>query len=115
MRSMQSLKTVAMLCLACLSLASYAAPGTGTFMNGQSYYGQPTSQAAAARVVDIASARPINVAHGETVTFRSEGKEFSWTFNGLGGRAVDVTKIAPAGFSANRVSVYVGQDPLTRD
>lgn len=114
MRSMQSLKTVAMLGLACLSLASYAATGTGTFMNGQSYYGQPTSQAAAARVVDVASSRPINVVHGETVTFRSEGKEFSWTFNGLGGRAVDVAKIAPAGFPAKPLTVYIGRDPLTR-
>ena len=115
MRSTKSLKTVATLGLACLSLASYAATGTGTFRNGQSYYGQSTSQAAGARVVDLASARPINVAHGETVTFQSGGKQFIWTFNGLGGRAVDMTRIAPASFSANRVSVYVGQDPLTRD
>ena len=48
------------------------------------------------------------------VTFRSEGKEFSWTFNGLGGRAVDVAKIAPAGFPAKPLTVYIGRDPLTR-
>lgn len=114
MRSIQSLKTVAMLGLATLSLASYAANGADTFMNGQSYYGQPTSQASAARVVDIASSAPINIAYGETVTFRSGGQQFSWTFNGLGGRAVDVVKIAPAGFPAKPFAVYVGRDPQTR-
>ena len=114
MRSIQSLKAATMFGLTTLSLASYAANGADTFMNGQSYYGQPTSQASAARVVDIASSGPINIADGETVTFRSAGQQFSWTFNGLGGRAVDVVKIAPAGFPAKPFAVYVGRDPLTR-
>ena len=81
MRSIQSLKAAAMLGLATLSFASSAAGGTDTFMNGQSYYGQPTSQASSSRVVDIASSGPINIAYGETVTFRSGGQQFSWTFN----------------------------------
>ena len=114
MRSIQSLKAAALLGLASLSLASLAANGTDTFMNGQSYYGQPTAQASAARVVDIASTGAINVAYGETVTFRSAGQQFSWTFNGLGGRAVDVVKIAPAGFAAKSFAVFVGRDPSTR-
>ena len=114
MRSIQSLKTAAMLGLATLSLASYAASGTDTFMNGQSYYGQPTSQVSAARVVDLASSGPTNIAYGEIVTVRSGGQQFSWTFNGLGGRAVDVAKIAPAGFAAKPFAVYVGRDPSTR-
>lgn len=101
MRSIQTLKTVVMLGLATLSLSSYAANGADTFMNGQSYYGQPTSQASAARVVDIASSGPINIAYGETVTFRNGGQQFSWTFNGLDRRAVDVAKIAPPASPSN--------------
>jgi hypothetical protein len=61
MRSIQSLKAATMFGLTTLSLASYAANGADTFMNGQSYYGQPTSQASAARIVDIASSAPINM------------------------------------------------------
>ena len=114
MRSIQTLKTVLVLGMAFLSFATHAANGPDTFMNGKSYYGEPTSQVPAARVVDIASSGAINVPYGETVTFRSEGKQFSWTFNGLGGRAVDVAKIAPAGFSAKTFAAYVGRDPLTR-
>lgn len=114
MRSIQSLKTGLMLGMASLSLAAHAANGPDTFMNGKSYYGEPTSQVSAARVVDIASSGPINVPYGESLTFRSGGQQFSWTFNGLGGRAVDVTKIAPAGFSTKTFAVYVGRDPLTR-
>lgn len=45
MRSIQSLKGAAMFGFTTLSLASYGANEADTFMNGQSYYGQPTSQA----------------------------------------------------------------------
>ena len=115
MRSTPSLKAALMLGMACLSLTGYAANGPDTFMNGKSFYGEPTPQASAARVVDIAAARYVNVTHGETVAFRSGSQQFSWTFNGLGGRAVDVAKIAPAGFAAKPLTVYVGRDPLNRN
>ena len=48
--------------MASLSFATHAANGPDTFMNGKSYYGEPTSQVPAARVVDIASSGAINVA-----------------------------------------------------
>lgn len=98
-----------------LGMASASAMAADTFANGQSFYGQPAQQASAARVVDIATARHLNVAYGETLTFRSEGKEFSWTFNGLDRRSVQVAKIAPAGFTSRSVNVYVAQNPLTRN
>ena len=85
-----------------------------TFGNGQSFYGQPAQQASTARVVDVATARHLNVEYGETVTFRSGGKDFSWTFNGLDRRAVDIAKIAPAGFTGKSFNVYVAPNPLTR-
>jgi len=114
MRSMQSLKTAVVLGLASLTLTSYAANGLDVFMNGQSYYGQSAPQTTAARVVDIAASGSINTAYGETVTFRSGGQQFSWTFSGLGGRAVDLAKIAPAGFASNPFTVYIGRDPMNR-
>lgn len=114
MRSIQTLKTALVLSMASLSFAANAANGPDTFMNGKSFYGEPTAQVSAARVVEIATSGAINVPYGETVTFQSGGKQFTWTFNGLGGRAVDVAKIAPAGFAARPFAVYIGRDPLTR-
>lgn len=114
MRSIKLLKTAFMLGMASLSLATYAAGGPDTFMNGQSYYGEPTTQVAAARVVDIASSGRITVAYGETVTFRSESTQFSWIFNGLDRRSVDVAKIAPAGFAVKPFVAYVGRNPANR-
>ena len=110
MRSTRFIQAAFVLGMACAS----AMAGAETFANGQSFYGRPAQQAGTARVLDLASARHLNVAYGETVTFRSEGKEFSWTFDGLDRRAVDVAKIAPAGFSSKPFNVYVAQNPLTR-
>ena len=60
MRSIKLLKTAFMLGMASLSLATYAAGGPDTFMNGQSYYGEPTTQVAAVatrwREDDVANA-----------------------------------------------------------
>jgi hypothetical protein len=52
--------------------------------------------------------------YGESVTFRSGGQLFTWTFNGLDRRAVDVSKIAPAGFPTKPLVVYVGLNPANR-
>ena len=99
--------------VAAAPLASLAA-GADTFANGQSYYGQPTSPQAATRAVDLGSASAINVAYGESVTFRSGAQLFTWTFNGFDRRAVDVTNIAPAGFPTKPLVVYVGLNPANR-
>ena len=48
------------------------------------------------------------------MTFRSGGQLFTWTFNGLDRRAVDVTKIAPAGFPTKPLVVHVGLNPSNR-
>lgn len=97
-----------------------AAPAVGfaageTFMNGQSIYGQPAAVSSAARVVDLAQAPRPNIAYGETVVFRSEaGQQFAWTFNGLDRRAIELAKIAPAGFATKSAVVYLGRDPANR-
>ena len=72
------------------------------------------SPQAATRAADLGSASAINVADRVSVTFRSGGQLFTWTFNGLDRRAVDVTKIAPAGFPTKPLVVHVGQNPSNR-
>ncbi len=84
-----------------LPLAGVAASGN-TFINGQSLYGQPAAQGASVRVVDLASTDRLNVAYGESITFRSGARQFSWTFDGLDRRSVDVNQIAAAGWQALR-------------
>ena len=113
---MQKSRLFAVIALCGLSAAPLAslAAGADTFANGQSYYGQPASPQAATRAVDLGSASRINVTYGESVTFRSGGQLFTWTFNGLDRRAVDVTKIAPAGFPTKPPVVHVGLNPSNR-
>lgn len=113
MQRIRFFTAIALCGVAAVPLASFATGGD-TFANGQSYYGQPTSPQAAAREVDLGSTTGINVAYGESVTFRNGGKVFSWTFNGLDRRAVDVEKIAPAGFPTKPLKVYVGLNPANR-
>ena len=93
------------------SLGSAAA--ADTFRNGESLYGQPATAGATARVVDLNTTKYANVNYGETLIFRADGaKQFAWTFNGLPSRALDLAKIAPAGFSAKDYKVYVGRNVL---
>lgn len=106
--------TVIALCgLAAAPLASVAA-GSEAFASGQSHFGQPTAPQATTRAVDLGSTSTINVAYGESVTFRNGGQQFTWTFNGLDRRAVDVAKIAPAGFPTKPLLVSVGRNPANR-
>lgn len=86
-----------------------------TFRNGQSFYGEPAlSTTATTRRVDIDTAPYLNVEWDETVTFVSGGRNFSWTFNGLDWRSVDLRKIAPPGFLDRRWRVYIGRNLLNR-
>lgn len=113
---MQKSRLFAVIALCGLSAAPLAslAAGADTFANGQSYYGQPASPQAATRAVDLGSASRINVTYGESVTFRSGGQLYTWTFNGFDRRAVDVAKIAPAGFPTRPLVVQVGLNPANR-
>jgi len=112
MQSTRRLRAAALAALSVLPFAGFAASGN-TFMNGQSIYGQPAAQGAPVRVVDLASTDRLNVVYGESVTF-SGAQQFSWTFDGLDRRAVDVNQIAPAGFAGKPVVVYVGRNPSNR-
>lgn len=104
----------ALLATSMTSLSGIAAAKSDSFMNGQSYYGQPANSGAPARVVDLATANYVNVQYGETVNFVSGAKTFAWTFNGLSPRAVSLTKIAPPDFGTKPLTIYVARDPLNR-
>ncbi len=105
---------------AVLALAAAAVPltsaaaATDSFRNGQSYFGEPSSQMPVTRTVELGTASHLNVAYGETVRFQSMGQQFTWTFNGLDRRAVDVIRIAPAGFPVKSLVVHVGRNPTNR-
>ncbi len=90
------------------------AAGTDSFRNGQSFYGEPALQMPATRTVELGTASHLNVAYGETVKFQNLGQQFTWTFNGLDRRAVDVSRIAPAGFPVKPLVVHVSRSPTNR-
>lgn len=113
MNLIHTVKGLAVLGLAVVSAATFAA-GSDTFATGQSFYGQPSRDSAGARVVQVGSVEKLNVRYGETVAFSSAGQQFAWTFDGLDNRAVDLAKIAPSGFAAKPLTVYVGKNPMNR-
>jgi hypothetical protein len=56
----------------------------------------------------------VNVQHFEVIRFVSNGREFTWYFDGLAQpTAFDLMQIAPAGFVDHGVTVYVA--PAERD
>jgi hypothetical protein len=113
MQPNRRLRIAALVALSVAPLFSFAASGP-MFMNGQSIYGQPATQGAPVRVVDLAATDRINVGYGESVVFRNGAQQFSWTFNGLDRRAVDLGQIAPAGFASKPFIVHVGRSPSNR-
>ena len=72
--------------------------------------------ALAGRTIDIAGGTKwVNVKHGEVIRFVSNGREFTWYFDGVSQpRPFDMAEIAPAGFVEHGVKVYVslGDDAL---
>jgi len=72
--------------------------------------------AVAGRTIEVTGeSKWVNVKHGEVIRFVSNGQEFTWYFDGMSQpRPFDLAQIAPAGFTAQRVTVYVsaGEDTL---
>lgn len=92
-----------------------AASNADTFSNGRSWYGVPNSAGAATRVIDVKSTKAINVDCGETVTFQSGDKKFTWRFDVVSHRAVDLRKVAPADFTNEKLMVYVSANVYERN
>lgn len=64
----------------------------------------------AERTIDITGkTKWVNVKHGEVIRFVSNGREFTWYFDGVSQpRPFNMAEIAPAGFVDQGVKVYVG-------
>ncbi len=114
MRPLQRLKIATIICLTAISATTFAA-SPDTFANGQSFFGRPNADALGSRLVELGTLKYINVKYGETVTFRSEGKQFTWTFDGLDLLSVDVARIAPSGFAMKPLVIYIAQNPSNRN
>ena len=114
MRPLQVLKTATIVCLTAVSATTFAA-SPDTFANGQSFFGRPNADASGSRLVDLGTLKYINVKYGETVTFRSEGKHFTWIFDGLDHLSVDVARIAPSGFAVKPLLIYIALNPSNRN
>ncbi len=115
MSSIKSLSAIAILIGAYVGApAAFAAAQPETFANGRSWYGVPNNPELASRVVDVNSPDGINIECGETVTFRNGNKTFTWRFDVVNHQAVDIRKIAPAGFSNKKLMVYVSPNDFER-
>ena len=79
-------------------------------------YGSVAPASAAGKTLTITpKTKWVNVDNGETVTFVNGGQSFTWSFRTL--RETEdfqLSAIAPAGFNAGKVEVYVASDPLYR-
>lgn len=75
---------------------------------------QAIYSATAGRTIEITGqTKWVNVKHGEVVRFVGNSQEFTWYFDGISQpQPFDLAQIAPTGFTAQRVTVYVstGED-----
>ena len=98
-----------------LAASAQAAPASPEKLyNGQSVYGREVAQAQNARIVDVSATKALNVDCGETVTFKKGTQTFTWKFETVGHRPVDLRAIAPAGFLNAPVMVYVSRSEAER-
>ena len=86
-----------------------------------SMYGTPAEADSADRIVRVSgSARSINVAYGETVTFVVSGengseRSFAWRFDVSPSLShVDLDEVAPTGLAARNLRVFVAPDSRYR-
>jgi len=104
-----------------LSAASLSA---GAALKPTDLFGEPAQAPSAERVIVTAVAdrtitiddktKWVNVNHYEVIRFVSNGREFTWYFDGMAQpRPFDLIQLAPAGFVNHSVTVYVA--PSERD
>lgn len=115
MKAFQTLRIVAIAAAVAGSLGGAGAAAAEAFRDGQSFYGQPATEDARARLVDVRATKYANVTYGETIVFQgANGQKFSWTFNGIDDRSWNLAQFAPAGFADKDYRVYVTKNPLYR-
>jgi hypothetical protein len=98
-----------------LSAASLSA---GAALKPADLFGEPARAPSAERAIITAvpdrtimisdGTKWVNVNHFEVIRFVSNGREFTWYFDGVAQpRPFDLAQIAPAGFVGHSVTVYV--------
>jgi len=111
-------RSIAVLTLSAASLSAGAA------LKPTDLFGEPAQAPSAERAIVTAVAdrtitiddktRWVNVNHYEVIRFVSNGREFTWYFDGMAQpRPFDLIQLAPAGFVNHSVTVYVA--PSDRD
>jgi hypothetical protein len=105
-------RSIAVLTLSAASLSA------GASMKPTDLFGEPAQAPSAERAIISAVANRtitiddktkwVNVQHFEVIRFVSNGREFTWYFDGVAQpRPFELAQIAPAGFVGNNVTVYV--------
>jgi hypothetical protein len=112
--NIKTLTGVALIAVAALTSTAAFAAGPHTLMNGSSLLGVPALAERSSKVLDVASTPSANVICGDVVTFRNGAKTFTWKFDGVSHRTVDLQKIAPAGFTSKPLLVYVEPNAYER-
>lgn len=107
------------LALSALSLAGASQAATGAngehLMNGRSVYGSAAPASSSVKEVNVNQLDSLNVNCGDTLTFRQGEKSFTWKFDVISHRIVDLQKIAPAGFVDKPLLVYVDRNDSERN
>jgi len=108
---------LAVLTLSAVSLSAGAITRADLYgEKAQAPVAQSIYSAVAGRTIEVTGeTKWVNVEHGEVIRFVANGQEFTWYFDGVAQpRPFDLAQIAPAGFTAQRVTVYVsaGEDSL---
>jgi len=97
---------------------SAASLSAGAALKPSDLFGEPARAPSAERAIITAVAdrtititdetKWVNVNHFEVIRFVSNGREFTWYFDGVAQpRPFDLAQIAPAGFVGHSVTVYV--------
>jgi len=106
------------LALSALSMAGASQAATGAngerLMNGKSIYGVPATASSSVKEVNVDQLDALNVQCGDTLTFRQGAQSFTWKFDVVSHRIVDLQKIAPAGFIKKPLLVYVDRNESER-
>ncbi|MBB4843803.1 hypothetical protein HNP55_002326 [Paucibacter oligotrophus] len=107
------------LALSALGLAGASQAATGAngerLMNGKSVYGVPAAASSAVKEINVDQLSTLNVNCGDTLSFRRGEQSFTWKFDVVGHRIVDLQKIAPAGFIDKPLLVYVDRNESERN
>ena len=103
--------------IAALALSA-ASLSVGAALKPADLFGEPARAPSAERAIITAvpdrtimitdGTKWVNVNHFEVIRFVSNGREFTWYFDGVAQpRPFDLAQIAPAGFVGHSVTVYV--------